>query len=288
MFNWQTSKSTYYTGIKYVVDAENIPSMDNSCNIVFDSYKGSSNFVVNYNVVMNNSNTYVTIHPLNIQYMNSNMNVYTKNYELETFEVVNMDVYDVLNRLIVHSSNCFITLNNTLDVYPYIETLDPSVVAHIDDTDITSNISYNLLNTVNIPVANNVGFGSNYALYYSYSNFYNVPYYLKPQNVAMSTTSIVSITSNVVSSVNSTLNSNFINVHNRIITNLKLPNNISTYNKFITVINNNINYIGNNGIYNNIFLNTTTSNTIFYNDRAYYTGNFIAEKTNTFNVETSI
>ena len=287
MFTWDNDTSTYYTGIKYVMDINHIPDMDNTCNIIFNSYKTSSNFVVTSNIVLNNSASYTTVHNINVNFYSSNLDITAVN-ETDKIQVVDMSTYTGTVRTF-QSSNCLVDITKMFDIIPVIDLRDANLDIDINENDLIKNRIYAMKKTLSIPYPNNINFMSNYVVEYDYSNVYTIPQYLVPYSVVVAS-SLVSLSCNLVSTSVPELNSNFFDIHNNIHTYLKQPQGdlIDTvYKKHKTYIDTTVKSIGRNGLYNNIFLITTTSNTILYND-VEYNGNYIANRTNNFNVETSV
>jgi alpha-tubulin suppressor-like RCC1 family protein len=287
MFTWDNDTSTYYTGIKYVMDINHIPDMDNTCNIIFNSYKTSSNFVVTSNIVLNNSASYTTVHNINVNFYSSNLDITAVN-ETDKIQVVDMSTYTGTVRTF-QSSNCLVDITKMFDIIPVIDLRDANLDIDINENDLIKNRIYAMKKTLSIPYPNSIDFMSNYVVEYDYSNVYTIPQYLVPYSVVVAS-SLVSLSCNLVSTSVPELNSNFFDIHNNIHTYLKQPQGdlIDTvYKKHKTYIDTTVKSIGRNGLYNNIFLITTTSNTILYND-VEYNGNYIANRTNNFNVETSV
>jgi hypothetical protein len=288
MFTWNNDTSTYYTGIKYVMDTKTIPDIDNTCNIIFDSYKNSSNFVVNSNIVLNKSAAYTTVHDINIDFYSSNLDIsYSKN-EIEKFVVIDESRFTSSVRTF-QSSNCLIDMAKKFDIIPIIDSGNPNISISIDENDLVKERIFEMQKTLQIPFPNSIGFTSNYTFNYAYSNIYTIPQYLVPYSVVVAS-SVLSMTCNLISTNRPELNSNFFNIHNNIHTYLKQPTGQlvdTVYNRHRTYIDTNIELIGVNGIYNNIFLITTTSNTVLYNE-VQYNGNYVAQRTNYLNVEASM
>jgi len=292
IFAWDNSNSTYYTGVKYIIEPKNIPDRDNNCNIIFHSYKSSSNFVVNSNIILNNSNTYVTVHNLDIDFYASNLYIKHEINQSCNIDIIDISRYNFNNKRIFHSSNCFIDLSKKFNITPIIDIDNSNIDVIIDTNDISYNNIFFISNIIPIQItnSNSIDFASNYNIYYNYSNYYTLPNYLIPYYTTLASSKIT-LSCNIISYTNPKFNSNFFNIHNNIFTFLKQPNNDivnNIYNKYITYIDYNTELIGENGIYDNIYVNTTTSNTIWYNDTIKYRGNLIANRKNTINVEASI
>ena len=235
--------NTYYFGLKYKIDPQNIPSIDNNNKIIIDNYKNSPNFIATRNIVFDNFVNYKIKYNFTTPYETSDISLKLissntiTNKESDNI-IINNDIFYEINPILI-SSNTENTIYIPEDLkinYQKIESLS--------------------LDTDNAERFESTIFNSNYNINYNYNNNYLGPLYINSnyeQYYNLFNTKFL---------INSDLDNNIdINVDNLANIYLYNSNLCDASNVFVT---NTKNIIGDDGIYKNIYINTNTSNIIHY------------------------
>ena len=265
--NWNNVSKEYSVTYNYGVSY--FPDIDNNLNPISYINKLDPNFLFKSSTSQSSNIIYNTFHSnLNIDYNVSNLNVDFNNYKTSILNVTN---YDIANNI----TTC------TLDFTTELLTCNISLVPQLsfDNNTITIDDSKSSIIIIedsfscNLALIDNVA--SNYDFTYNYSNVVFLPEYLN-----CNITYISYFNSNIVD------DSNMIYVNNEIYTDI-LP--FDSDEIFYEYMNTGVETrsLVDNGIYTNIFLETTTSNIVRINSNIELTGKFTAERQNTILFMTS-
>jgi len=155
--------NTYYTGINYTINSNDLPLIDNNDNVIIDNYKRSSNFIVTKNISLDNFINYKLKYNYNTDITTTNIstNIISSNYN---FNFINNDI-DINNTV-------------TYDLNPIINSFNTDNTIYVPEN---SKINYSNIYSLSLNTSNFTGsilFTSNYNINYNYNNFYKGPQYL--------------------------------------------------------------------------------------------------------------
>lgn len=234
------NNNIYYTGIKYTINSNNFPLIDNNNNIIIDNYKKSSKFITNRSLLFDNIVNYQLIYNYTTSIITNNIstNIISSNISFtksnSIINIINNTIYEL--KPIILSSN----IENTIYV-PETEKLSFNKNYKISIN--TSNFIKSYTNPIN-------NIDKVYDLHYNYVNYFKGPEYLNYNyeqyfNVINNASNITYENNKYVINVNNTFNTYLYN------SNLCNKYNIE---KYINTIE----------IDSNVILNTFTSNIIYY------------------------
>jgi hypothetical protein len=268
--NWNESSKKY--SVTYNYDISHFPDIDNNLNPISHTNKSDPNFLFNSITLHSSDINYNTFHSnLNIDYNVSNLNV-----DIYSYKGTMID----LSETYPSADNEYITMceinfknehfNCNISLLPQLSTGNNTIT--IDDSKssiviIEESFSHDLSLIDNV--------ASNYNFKYNYSNVVFLPEYLNCNITILS-----SFNSNIVG------DSNMIYVNNVIYTDI-IPFDHDAL--FYQYMNKEVKTHGlrDNGIYTNLYLETTTSNIVRINSNISVTGKFTAEHQNTMIFMTS-
>jgi len=264
--DWNNSDKEYIVTYNYSVS--DFPDFDNNLNSISEVDKVNPNFIFKSSISLNNNITYKTFHSdLDITYNVSNLNVNFINYEPS---IINSFINNVDN-----TTNCSLTFNT--NSYTCNIVLNPNL-SFDNNTIIAEDLKNNIIDINNTFITNLTlidDVTSNYKFTYNYRNIILLPEYL-----SCNITYLSEFNSNIFN------NSNMLYNNNKIFTDI-LPFDSNEF--YYEYINSEIDTksLNDNGIYTNIFLQTTTSNIVRINSNIDLTGTFFVERDNTFLYKTS-
>ena len=264
--NWNNDEKEYIVTYNYGVS--DFPNIDNNSNFISDANKLNPNFIFKSSVILEENINYKTSYSdLEINYNVSNLNVDFINYEPSMISQIIED----------NTTNCTLTFKT--DSLTCNIVLNPDL--SFDKNTITTDDLKSDIVTINQTFSKNLNLkddiASNYNFTYNYSNVI-----LLPEDLTCNITHSYEFDSNIING-----SSNMMYINYEIIIDI-VPfdkNDFYYQHKNIEI---DTHPLDNNGIYNNIFLTTTTSNIVRINSNINdITGTFSVERDNTIIYKTS-
>jgi len=264
-YNWSDESKSYSATFNYNITT--FPNVDDDNNPITEANKSDPEFTFATNVELDSNFTYKTIHSnLTISYNSSNLNYDNKAFNDPLVDVVSTsgDLVETTLQYQQTTYNNLIEPNLVLVNHDFIPD-DMVVSEHVIDLVIESNLD--LIDDI----------ASNYKFNYEFKLVSRFPDYI---NCNITNIYDYNTASNIAE------DRNMIYIKNKIYTDI-LPFDQNEY--YFEFIEKNV-YLRDlfdNGIYENVFLESETSNILRINSNLDFTGKFIAERDNYINYTTT-
>ena len=261
--NWNDAEKSYSAIFNYNIT--DFPIIDDNNNPISEANKNDPTFTFATDVSLESNFSYKTIHSnLTISYNSSNLNYDTKSFN-DPLVGVDTTQIDLVKTSLQYDTNIY--------------NIEPEII--LSNHDIISDDMVNSTHLIEFTITSNIDLindiASNYEFNYVYKLISDIP-----DDIDCN----ITYYTNYSTAIDPVTNRNMIYISNIIYTDI-LPFDNDQY--YLEYIDNNViqESLGDNGLYNDVYLESETSNILRINSNLDFTGKFIAERDNFIKYKTS-